>query len=109
MNINKKEIAKVLMLIDARKETRNSGYTIRMNADVELTKELKKFYSELNKVLNNEISKQTFARIIELEKRAKKIRISFNNAVEKYNNNLVLHKDVCIRLIRMKPLDTYKI
>lgn len=107
--IDKKIIAKIVMLIDKRKETRNSGYTVRMNADVELSNELKKFYSLLSKVLDNDLSKDIFKRIIGLEKQAKKIRISYNNAVENYNNNLILHKKVCMRIIHMKPLDTYKI
>lgn len=106
--IDKKKIANVVMLIDKRKETRNFGYTVRMNADVELSKVLKDFYVDVSKVLNNDISKENFARIMELEKQAKKIRIAYNNAVESYNNNLVLHKKVCMRLIHMKPLDTYK-
>lgn len=107
--VDKKEIAKVLMLIDKRKDTKNAGYTFKMQADVDLNKELKVFYKKLNKVLDNEVSKDTFRRIIELEKQAKKARISYNNAVERYNNNLILHKKVCMRIIKMKPLDTYKI
>ena len=107
--IDKKSIAKIVMLIDKRKETRNSGYTVRMNADVELSNELRNFYPVLSKVLANDLSKDIFKRIIELEKQAKKIRISYNNAVDNYNNNLILHKKVCMRIIHMKPLDTYKI
>lgn len=107
--VNKKDIAKVLMLIDKRKDTKNAGYTFKMQADVELNKELKSFYEKLSKVLDNDVSKDTFKRVIELEKQAKKARISYNNAVERYNNNLILHKKVCMRIIHMKPLDTYKI
>lgn len=107
--VPKKEIAKILMLIDKRKDTKNAGYTFKMQADVDLNKELKIFYEKLNRVLDNEVSKDTFRRIIELEKQAKKARISYNNAVERYNNNLILHKKVCMRIIRMKPLDTYKL
>ena len=80
-----------------------------MKADVELSNSLKDFYPKISKVLNNDLSKEIFKRIIELEKQAKKIRISYNNAVERYNNNLILHKKVCMRIIHMKPLDTYKI
>lgn len=107
--IDKKSIAKIVMLIDKRKETRNSGYTVRMNADVELSNELRNFYPVLSKVLANDLSKDIFKRIIELEKQAKKIRISYNNAVDNYNNNLILHKKVCMKIIHMKPLDIYKI
>ena len=106
---NKKEYAKVVMLIDERKKTKNSGYTVRMNADVNLNSELKNFYPKISKILNNPISKEVFKRIIELEKQAKKIRTAYNVAVEKYNNNLILHKDVCIKIIHMKPLDIYRI
>ena len=105
--ISKKDFATVVMLIEKRKNTRNSGYTIRMNADVELSNELRKFYPKLSKVVDNELSKDIFKRVLELEKQAKKVRISYNNAVEKYNNNLILHKKVCMRLIIMKPLDIY--
>lgn len=107
--VDKKEFAKILSLIDKRKETRNSGYTVRMNADVELSNELKGFYKSLTKILDNDFSKELVSRIVELEKQAKKARISYNDAVERYNNNLILHKKVCMRFIHMKPLDTYKI
>lgn len=107
--VEKKLIAKVVMLIDKRRETKKSGYTIRMKADVELSNELRKFYLKLNKAVDNDLAKEVFKRIVELEKQAKKIRISYNNAVERYNNNLILHKKVCMRIIHMKPLDTYKI
>lgn len=107
--ISKKEIAKVVMLIDERKKTKNAGYTVRMNADVKLNHELKAFYPNLVKALDNPVSKQIFKSLMELEKQAKKVRIAYNNAVENYNNNLILHKKVCMRLIRMKPLDTYSL
>ena len=107
--IEKEIFAKIVMLIANRKETKDSGYTIRMQADVELSNELKTFYKKLSKVIDNDLSKEVFKRVIELEKQAKKIRVRYNMAVETYNNNLILHKKVCMRLIRMKPLDTYKI
>ena len=86
--VDKKEFAKILSLIDKRKETRNSGYTVRMNADVELSNELKSFYKSLAKILDNDFSKELVSRIVELEKQARKTRISYNDAVERYNNNL---------------------
>jgi len=107
--VNKNEIAKVVMLIDERKKTKNAGYSIRMNADVKLNHELKSFYPKLVKVLDNPISKEIFKRIMDLEKQAKKVRIAYNTAVESYNNNLILHQKVCMRLIRMKPLDIYSL
>ena len=60
-------------------------------------------------LLDNDFSKELVSRIVELEKQARKTRISYNDAVERYNNNLILHKKVCMRFIHMKPLDTYKI
>lgn len=107
--VDKKDFAKVVMLIDERKKTKNLGYTVRMNADVKLNHELKEFYLKLSKVLDNPISKDVFKRVMDLEKQAKKIRVAYNMAVENYNNNLILHKKVCMKWIRMKPLDTYKI
>ena len=107
--IDKKMLAKIIMLIDERKKTKDAGYTIRMNADVLLSNELRSFYPKLSKVLDNDLTKEVFRRIMELEKSAKKIRINFNNAVERYNNNLILHKRICMKIIRMKPLDIYKI
>ena len=107
--VNKEIIAKVVMQIDERKNTRNSGYSIRMDADVKLHQSLKIFYEDVSKKLDNPISKDIFHKIIELEKQAKKARIAYNNAVDNYNNNLILHKKVCMKLIRMKPLDTYKL
>ena len=107
--VTKRELAKVIMLIDERRATKGAGYTIRMEADVRLSNELKNFYSRISKIINNDLSKEVFKRIMELEKKAKKARIEFNNAVERYNNNLILHKKVCMKIIRMKPLDTYKI
>lgn len=108
-HVKKEEIAKVIMLIDEREKTKNAGYTIRMNADVNLNHELQVFYPELVKVLDNPVSKEIFQRLMDLEKQAKKVRIAYNSAVEKYNNNLILHKKVCMRFIRMKPLDTYSL
>ena len=107
--VNKKDVAKVVMLIDERKKTKNAGYTVRMNADVALHHELKEFYPKLVKVLDNPVSKEVFQRVMELEKQAKKVRIAYNTTVENYNNNLILHKKVCMRWIRMKPLDTYSV
>ena len=76
---------------------------------IELNRELKDFYSLVNSKIDNPIVKATFTNIIELEKKLKKIRKEYNFAVEKYNMNLVMHKFICMRLIRMKPLDTYKV
>lgn len=108
-NLDKKEIAKMVMLIDKRKEVQKSGYTIKMNVDVELSNFLKTFYQKLANVLDNDVSKSIFKSLMELEAKAKKIRIKYNIAVERYNNNLILHKKVCMKLIRMKPLDEYKL
>ena len=55
--VNKKDMAKVIMLIDERKKTKNAGYSIRMDADVKLNHELKSFYPKLEQSLDNPISK----------------------------------------------------
>lgn len=105
--VDEKQMAEIVMLVDERRKTKNSGYTIRMEADVKLHRALKAFYPTVEKVVDNPLSKDLFERILTLEKQAKKIRIAYNTAVERYNQNLILHKKVCMRLIRMKPLDTY--
>ena len=102
----KTEVAK---WIDLRVKNRKSSFNDKIKIDVELNKELKEFYTLINKITNNEVIKATFTNIIELEKKLKNIRNEYNIAVEKYNMNLVMHKFMCMRIIRMKPLDTYNV
>ena len=106
--IRRQDIArKVAYLINERVKCKESGHLEQMNIDIKLNKELKVLYEEVNKNLNNEVVKATFKSIIELEKKLKSIRKSYNDVVDKYNTNLVTHKKFCIKILKMKPLDTY--
>ncbi len=101
--------SKVVELIDTKVKNKNSGYTEKIKIDILLNESLKEFYDSINKNANNPVVKATLSNAIELEKILKKIRKEYNEVVEKYNMNLVMHKFVCIRIIHMKPLDTYAI
>lgn len=108
--INDKEIQEsIAKWIDLRVKSKGSSFNDKIKIDVELNKELKKFYSLINELTNNQVIKATFANVINLEKKLKNIRKEYNLAVEKYNMNLVMHKFICIRIIHMKPLDTYNV
>jgi hypothetical protein len=84
----------------------SGGYTNKMYLDIKLNKLLKNLYEEINN-MDNKVIKDIFGSIIELEKKLKIIRNEYNMAVNKYNENLVKHKYICMRVIKMKPLDTY--
>ena len=101
--------ASIVELIEKRMKNKKIPFNDKIKLYVELNKELKQFYNNLNKKIDNPVIKTTFASAIELEKKLIKIRDRYNYAVEKYNMNLVMHKFVCVRLIHMKPLDTYSI
>lgn len=95
-------------LVEQRMQLKNAGCNNLIKSDVELNKQLKITYQEIDK-LKNALVREEFKRIVSLEKKLKVIRREYNNAVEKYNKNLVAHKKMCIKYLRMKPLDTYKI
>lgn len=95
-------------LVDQRMQCKNAGCNNLIKSDVELNKQLTITYKEIDK-LKNALVREEFKRIISLEKKLKVIRREYNNAVEKYNKNLIAHKKMCIKYLRMKPLDTYKI
>lgn len=99
--------AKIIELIESRMKNKKIPYNDKIRMDVELNKELKKFYNIINKKADNPVVKATFKNVIEIEKKLIKIRDKYNYSVEKYNLNLMVHKFVCMRFIRMKPLDTY--
>lgn len=108
--INNKEIAsKVVYKIDERKENFKTSYNNSILADIKLNSELRKLYEYINTINKNDLIKNIFSKIIALEKDLKNIRNKYNIAVEKYNKTLINHKFICLRLIKMKPLDTYKI
>lgn len=105
---NKRIKGETLKLISKRIKSKKSGYNQKIRIDVELNKKLKETYKEINNLTNNPVVKESFLKIIALEKKLKLQREEYNKAVEKYNRNIIHHKTVCMLFIRMKPLDTYK-
>lgn len=95
-------------LVEQRMRCKEGGCNALIKSDVELNKQLTITYQELDK-LKNALVREEFKRIVSLEKKLKIIRREYNESVEKYNKNLVHHKKMCIKYLRMKPLDTYKI
>lgn len=104
---NKKERAEIIKLVDSRMKSKKMSYTEQIKLDVELNDKLKGVYLDLEKEKDNPVIKATLTNAFELEKTLKKVRDEYNMAVEKYNMNLIMHKFVCMRIIRMKPLDIY--
>ena len=100
---------RIVKFIDERKENFNTSYNNSIMSDIKLNRELRKFYEKINEIKKNDVSNNIFSKIINLEKDLKKIRNEYNKVVESYNNNLVKHRFICLRIIRMKPLDTYRI
>lgn len=101
----KEETAK---LVEQRMKCKNAGCNNLIKSDVELNKQLTITYQEIDKI-KNELVREEFRKIVSLEKKLKIIRREYNKAVDKYNQNLVKHKKMCIKYLRMKPLDNYKI
>lgn len=101
----KEETAK---LVEQRMQCKNCGCNSLIKSDVELNKQLNIVYQELDKI-KNALVREEFKRIVSLEKKLKVIRKEYNKSVDKYNKNLIHHKNMCIKYLRMKPLDTYKI
>lgn len=106
---NKKLSAKVIYLIDERKENFKTSYNNSILSDIKLNAELRKLYEYINTLNKNEVINNIFSKIINLEKELKNIRTKYNISVENYNNNLIKHKFMCLRVIKLKPLDTYSI
>ena len=108
--IKNKEIAeKVIYLIDERKENFKTSYNNSILSDIKLNTEIRKLYEYINTLNKNEVINNIFGKILNLEKELKNIRNKYNVAVENYNNNFIKHKNVCLKIIRMKPLDTYNV
>ena len=98
----------ILRLIDERTKSKDKGHTYQMQIDVTLNKYLREFYELINrKKENNIILEKSLEAILYIEKLLIKNREEYNEAVEKYNMNLVKHKFLCVRVFRMKPLDKY--
>lgn len=101
--------SKIVKLIEERRLNFMSSYNNAIKSDVKLNSELRNFYEKVNKSKLNELTIEIFSKIINMEKDLKNIRNKYTIAVEKYNENLIKHKFMCLKLIRMKPLDTYKV
>ena len=106
---DKKEAKKIVSLIEERKLNFSSSFNNAIKADVKLNGELRNFYKKLSEKKLNEVEIQVFSKIMGIEKDLKVLRNKYTLAVEGYNKVLIKHKFVCLKLIRMKPLDTYKI
>ncbi len=105
---DKKNSKNVVGLIEERRINFDSSYNNAIKSDVKLNSELKNFYNIVNSQKLNELTKEIFFNILDIEKDLKNIRNKYNASVEMYNENLVKHKFMCLKIIRMKPLDTYK-
>ena len=106
---DKKEAQIVVSLIEERKLNFSSSFNNAIKADVKLNSELRKFYKKLSEQKLNEVEIQVFSKIMGIEKDLKALRNKYTLAVEEYNKILVKHKFVCLKIIKMKPLDTYKV
>ena len=104
---DKKLSKEVLKMIEERKLNFTSGHNHAILSDIKLNATLKIFYEKYNQKEKNELEKEIFSEIIRAEKNLKHLRKEYNTAVLRYNQMLVQHKMVCMKLIKMKPLDTY--
>lgn len=106
---NKELKENIVGLINSRKEKFNLTYNDAIESDIRLNSELKRLYEEINKIKNNRMVTGIFENIIKIEKELKNIRAKYNEVATKYNDNLVKRKNVCIKLLKMRPLNTYKV
>ncbi len=106
---NKELKENIVGLINSRKEKFNLTYNDAIESDIRLNSELKKLYEEINKIKNNRMVTGIFENIIKIEKELKNIRAKYNEVATKYNDNLVKRKNVCVKLLKMRPLNTYKV
>ena len=106
---DKKASKKIINLIEERRINFNSSYNNAIKSDVKLNSELINFYKKIDEERPNEVVLQVFAKIMGMEKDLKNIRNKYTLALEKYNESLIKHKFMCLKIIRMKPLDTYKV
>ncbi len=107
--VKNQTVAKEIVdLVKDRKDQFQKGYNLAIQADVALNSYLKMFYQEFQKPSQNEMINEMMQRIKNLEMQLKKIREEYNHEVEQYNQTIVRHRWVCIKLIHMKPLDVYQ-
>ena len=105
---NKKQKENIMNLIDDRNKKSNISYDDAIVADVTLNNELKKVYIEIEKMQKNELQLEIFQKLMLIEKQIKGVRNKYSSVVEKYNLSLTIHPKVFIKLLHMRPLDTYK-
>ena len=105
---DKKVKEETIRLIKQRIDCKKGGCNDLVVCDVALNKQLPATYREIDKIKNNMVIEE-FKKIVSLEKKLKIIRREYNKAVDKYNENLIRHKKMCIKYLRMKPLDNYSI
>lgn len=103
----KKQKEKIMSMIEDRSKKSNISYDDAIIADVALNNELKKIYLEIENMDKNELQTEIFKKLIMLEKQIKTVRNKYSNAVEKYNLSLTIHPKILIKILHMKPLDTY--
>jgi len=105
---DKDEKNRITTLVDAQIKSKSMGINATIESDVTLNKYLKDVYININKI-KNPIVIEEFKRIIRLEKSLKSIRREFNKAAEEYNQNLLDHKFVCGKVLKMRPVNSYKL
>ena len=106
---NKALIKEITKLIEERKLNFDSSHNNAILSDVKLNSKLKIFYDETKKINKNDVIEELLNRLVILENSLKKIRLEYNQKVLDYNNGLIKHKRVLLRIIKMKPLDIYKV
>ncbi len=105
---DKEEKNRITTLVNTQIESKRMGINATVESDVTLNKYLKATYDKISK-LKNPIVIEEFRRIIKLEKNLKTIRREFNKCVEEYNQNLIDHKVVCTKILKMRPANSYKL
>ena len=97
----------VIQGIEERKLNFSSGQNNAILSDIKLNAKLKDFYEKYNQKEKNELEKELFGEILAAEQKLKHLRKEYNQVVERYNQHLIKHKTICLKLIKMKPLDIY--
>ena len=105
---NKDDKNQIATLIDTQIKSKSLGINATIESDVTLNKYLKQVYEKISKI-KNPIVVEEFKRIIRLEKNLKLIRREFNKSAEEYNQNLLDHKLVCTKILKMRPVNSYKL
>ena len=105
---NKKQKENIMNLINERNKKSNISYDDAIVADVNLNNELKEIYIEIEKMQKNKLQAELFQKLMLMEKQIKGARNKYSSVVEKYNLSLTIHPKVFIKILHMRPLDSYK-